>query len=91
LTTRWEVCDADGHRVGSLRGEVIRDRSGLSLAVLERLPDRSGARFRGPDGRELGTLTRCAEGVEMTFSAEIDGEPFVKMLLLAMALVSAEY
>lgn len=74
------VCDAEGRPVGALLGRVIHDRYGRPLAALE-----NGA-FRAPDRRALAELIPTAEGLRLTFSDDIAGEPFVKMLLLAAAL-----
>ena len=74
------VCDADGNAVGSLRGRLIHDRYGQPVATLE-----DGV-FRAPDRRALADLVSTGDGQRLTFSDDIDGEPFVKMLLLAAAL-----
>lgn len=87
LTPRWEVRDADGHYVGMLREQRLHDRYDRGLAAIERSPDRSTARFRGPDGRELGALSRSGDTTELTFTPSVDGQPFVKMVLLAAALL----
>jgi hypothetical protein len=80
---RRRVCDAEGKPVGDLLGRIIHDRYGRPLAALE-----NGV-FRAPDRRALAELASTAEGLRLTFSDDIAGEPFVKMLLLAAALSEA--
>jgi hypothetical protein len=74
------VCDAEGNSVGSLGGRFIQDRYGRRLATLE------NGLFRAPDQRVLADLVSTTEGQRLTFSDDIAGEPFVKMLLLAATL-----
>jgi hypothetical protein len=80
---RREVCDADGHPVGSLSGRIIQDRHGRHLAVLV-----NGV-FRDANQHTLAELSTTPEGLRLTFGNGIAGEPFVKMLLLAAALLVA--
>jgi hypothetical protein len=81
----WEVCDADGHRVGLVRRGWVLDRFGQCLAwVDETHPDR--LRFHGRDGRELARITGSGDDRELTFGDELRGEPFIKMALLAAVL-----
>lgn len=77
---RCRVCDAEGELVGGMIGRSIHDRYGHLLAIFE-----DGV-FRASDHRALAEMTRTAEGLRVTFSGDIAGEPFVKMLLLAAAL-----
>ncbi len=82
LLPRREVCDAEDQPVGSLLGRLVHDRHGRPIAALE-----NGV-FRNPYQRVLADLTPTADGLRLTFHDDIAGEPFVKMLLLAAALVS---
>jgi hypothetical protein len=75
-----QVCDADGQPVGALFGRLIYDRYGRLLAALE-----DGV-FRDPHRRVLAELAPTTEGLRLTFSDDIAGEPFLKMLLLAAVL-----
>jgi hypothetical protein len=75
-----EVCDADGHTVGTLIGRIIHDRHGRPLAVLK-----NGV-FHDAGQHTLAELSSTPEGLRLTFGNGIAGEPFVKMLLLAAAL-----
>jgi hypothetical protein len=80
LFPRCDVCDADDQPVGSLAGRLIHDRYGRPIASLEE------DSFRDSDRRILAELAASGEGLRLTFSDDIAGEPFVKMLLLAAAL-----
>jgi hypothetical protein len=88
LLPRREVRDADGHPVGSLLGRHVQDRFGRPLAALQ--GDNGRGAFRSPDQRTLAELTATPAGLRLSFSADIAGEPFIKMLLLAACLVDRE-
>jgi hypothetical protein len=88
LSGRWEVCDAEGNVLGSLCGPLIKDRFGRNIALWESLAGQGG-RARDGDGRELLTLTADPEGVRVAFPPDGDGSPFLRMLLLAAALMHA--
>ena len=83
LLPRREVRDAEGKTVGSLLGRLVHDHFGRTVAA------RQGGHFRGPDRRTLAELTATPAGLRVAFSADIAGEPFVKMLLLAACLVNS--
>jgi hypothetical protein len=86
LAPRWQVRDADAHRVAALRSGWVLDRYSQPLAHLERAGSAGWAlRMRG--GRELARLARADDGVLFHFAPDVQGEPFVKMALLAAALV----
>jgi hypothetical protein len=82
----WHVRDADGERVGSIRGTCLRGRFGQLLARCQPSPE-GGVSFQSHERRELATLIGAAKEVQMTFAAEVQGDPFVKMVLLAAALL----
>lgn len=86
LTSTWEVCDADEQILGRVAGAVVKDRFGRNLALLER-PRRGPWRVRDLDGRELMTVQKGSEVVQVQFGVAAEGNPFLKMLLLAVALV----
>jgi hypothetical protein len=84
LLPRHEVRDAEGHPVGSLLGRLVHDRFGRPLAALEN--NNGSSVFRTSEHRTLAELTATVDGLRVFFSADIAGEPLVKMLLLAAAL-----
>ncbi len=88
LSGRWEVRDADGNVLGVLCGPLIKDRFGRNLALGER-PDGGVGRVRDGDGRELMTVMATPDGTRIAFAAAAERNPFLKMLLLAAALVDA--
>lgn len=86
LLGRWEVRDADGNTLGVLCGPLIKDRFGRNLALWEP-PGRSVGRARDGEGRELMTVMATPDGTRVAFAAGAERNPFLKMLLLAAALV----
>ncbi len=86
LAPHWEVRDADGGTVGLLYGPLLKDRFGRNLAAEERPPG-VVRRVRDLEGRELMTLMGTLEGTRVAFGEAADGNPFLKMLLLAKALL----
>jgi hypothetical protein len=88
LSGRWEVRDADGNVLGTLCGALIRDRFGRNLALWERPPGGIG-RARDGDGRDLMTVMATTEGTRVAFASDAERNPFLKMLLLAAALVDS--
>lgn len=86
LSPRWEVRDADGNVLGVLCGPLVKDRFGRNLALCER-PAGGVGRTRDREGRELMTVLPTAGGRRVAFAGEAEGNPFLKMLLLAAALV----
>lgn len=88
LLPRCEVRDAEGHRVGSCShiGRIIRDRNGRRLGSFHG----EDCTVRGLTRRVLAEWTATSEGERITFSDDIAGEPFIKMLLLAAYLWAPE-
>src|SRR5262249_36113921 len=82
----WQVRAADGHRVALIARREIRNRADRRLALLRERPERDELEMQGQDGRPLAVLRRGAEGDWLTYAAEVEGNPFVKMALLAAAL-----
>jgi hypothetical protein len=83
LWQRTEVCDADDHPVGSLRGAALHGRDGRTVALVE--PAAGGILFRGGSGQELARWTAGPEGARLVFCPDLQ-DPFLKMLLLAASL-----
>ncbi len=86
LVRAWTVQDADGQLVGTLRGNLVLDRFGRAVALVDRTAD-VGHRFVGVQNHELAVLGPAEEGSRLAFAAPVTGDPFAKMLLLAAALV----
>lgn len=80
LLPRLEVKDAEGELIGNVLGRFLRDRYGRPIAILEE------DAFHDPYRRRLAELIASPAGLRLRYSEDIDGEPFVKMLLLAVAL-----
>ncbi|MBI1918492.1 MAG: hypothetical protein HYS12_27690 [Planctomycetes bacterium] len=85
---RWRVEDAEGGRVGRVAGPFLLDRRDAALAVLRR--GTGGTSYQDAHGRELAETEVRNEGICLTFLPDGQGSPFVKMLLLAAALVHNE-
>jgi hypothetical protein len=83
----WEVRDADGRRVATVRRGRIEDRLGRTLAVRERAADGSAVWRRSPAGGVLAAATRGLEGLRLDFTDAVADDPFAKMALLAAALL----
>jgi hypothetical protein len=86
LFSWWEVWDADDHVLGWHGGPLVVSRSGVRVAALEEEAETGAAWFIGPAGVTLARLARQEDDVFLSFSEEVLGQPFVKMLLLAAAL-----
>src|SRR5262249_11438678 len=78
------VCDAGGQCVGSPRGRSVRARNHVRYAVPR--AEGGGAVYQRPGGEPLASAVRTPEGLELTFAARVERDPFAKMLLLAAAL-----
>jgi hypothetical protein len=85
LAPTWEVRDAEGFVLGVLAGPVLKDHFGRTLALCLRAQD--GTEVRDAEGRTLLTLTEASGGKKLTFAPEAEANPFLKMLLVATALV----
>ncbi len=66
-------------------GTLIRDRFGRLLAWMDPAGSETG-RLLAADGAALAQLTRSAQGTEVRFVPAREGNPFLKMLLLAALL-----
>lgn len=86
LSRTWIVCDADGQRVGALRGTQALDAAGRPLAVLEAGRGVTVGCWRAPHGQELGHILRHGQGLLLRFEESVANQPLAKMVLLAMLL-----
>ena len=88
IPPRWEVRDADQQRVGFVRRGLIQNRFNRGLALVELLGGTRGVRFHnGYEGVELARLLPQSGGAELTFAPACGDNPFVKMLLVAAAVL----
>ena len=79
------VHDADGRRVGAVRGRRLEDRAGRIVALRGPDPAARGDVFHDPEGRPLATLRPGRDGAALAFT-EAAADPFARMLVLAAAL-----
>jgi hypothetical protein len=84
------VLDLGGTRPGGARGTWAQDRWGRVFGFLEQGSPPVCGWFLSQDGSELGALTSYGDDLLLTFTAELDGDPFAKMLLLASVLVRGD-
>ncbi len=56
---------------------------------MDRPADQPVVLFRSPQGDEVCAISSTDTQSELVFAAELEDEPFAKMLLLAAALVRA--
>jgi len=89
LGTGWQVCDADGQRTGTLRAELIRDRLGCNLAVIELSQEAGEGRWLNPGSEELARFAPSSDGQLISFGTHVEANPIFKMLLLASLLRSS--
>lgn len=82
---RFDVRDAEDVLVGSLVGRFVLNEFNRRIAERRRLSNCLVALY-GPVEEPLATLEAGAAGLRVTFHAETERDPFVKMLLLAAAL-----
>jgi len=85
---RWRVEDAEGTRVGRVVGPFLLDRRDAPLGLLGREAGRTS--YLDMQGDELAEVEVGDEGIRLTFLPDGQVSPFVKMLLLAAALVHHE-
>jgi hypothetical protein len=83
----YEVYDAEDRRVGRVLGSVFQDQQDRLTAI--RCPGGAGqVVIQSVAGPLLAQLRQETDGTWLTFAAAAAQEPFVKMLLLAAALVT---
>lgn len=87
LWPAWDVCDAEGERVGRLIGERVLDRWDHPLARrVAAAPGRGGA-YHDPLNLVLAWWLDDPAGTRLTFRPTAQADPFLKMLLLAAVLL----
>jgi hypothetical protein len=83
----WRVHDAEGRTVGRVWDELLLDRRDEPLAQLVPGSELGATIYQGRGGQQLACTGWEDEGVRLTFLMHRRDNPFVKMLLLAAALV----
>jgi hypothetical protein len=83
----WHVLEADEKLVGTLRGRALLDGLGNLLAVIEAADHQGRGRLLAARGHELASFADEGVTTRVTFAAEVDGNPFAKMMLLGAVLV----
>jgi hypothetical protein len=87
LTDRWDVCDADDRRIGTICPPVLLDNEGGRRAYLDRQDSQCG-KVLDPSGRELaGYERRSDRGTFVHFASDLEPNPFLRMLVLGAVLV----
>jgi hypothetical protein len=88
LLSAWhEVREAEEQRVGRVLGPVIQNASLIPCAYHRQ--EREGtARIENVQGATLARLHRHKMGLSLVFEPTLEEDPFLKMLLLASALVN---
>jgi len=83
----WQLPRTSGAAASKYHGTLIRDRFGRLLAWVDAAGLETG-RLVAADGAALAHLTRAGQGTEVCFVPSQEGNPFLKMLLLAALLAS---
>jgi hypothetical protein len=86
LSSKWEVRDADGHRVAVLRSGLVFDAFDQFCASMERGAEGT-MRFQGT-AHELAQANWSATGIRVVFAPRLEAYPLVKMAVLAAVLVA---
>jgi hypothetical protein len=81
-----DVFDAEPRHVGCVQRGRLVDSTGLELAQLERLAMPGALRFVSPQGLEFATVQFVSGSASLCFRPILEGEPFLKMLVLAATL-----
>jgi hypothetical protein len=90
LLPRREVLDAEGASVGFLVGPLVYDCHGRQVAMRHKEIGATVHSYCTPYQRTLMEVSCVPKGGRLAFSTNIAGEPFLKMLLLAAALMEEE-
>src|SRR5260370_41537460 len=83
---KWEICDADGHRVAFVKRGQILDAFGRPWATLESTAD--SIEFRAGD-RQFALARHTAGGLHIDFAADLQDHPLTKMSLFGAGLAKS--
>jgi len=83
----YEVRDAEEHPIGFLLGPLIQDRFQQRLALRQREGRSEVSHYVNPQQRSLARLIAVPEGLQIHFAPCEQTDPFVRMLVLASALL----
>jgi hypothetical protein len=84
FAARYLVCDADDQVIGVLDQAQLLDRVGRLFTVRQREGER--VVYRSTSGCPLAEVEAVDETVRLSFHADVENQPFAKMLLLAAVL-----
>ncbi len=82
----WEVCDAEGETVGRVHGSLLLDPYDRPMGKWRWSGDRKSGVIGSAEQGELARVHIAAEGHWLRFTEQAPS-PFVRMVLLAAALV----
>jgi hypothetical protein len=86
LSWSWEVYDADDRRVATIRGTLLRDAMGRSLAALQPAETEHAQKLVTGAGVELGEVNVSVEETLVQFAPALANEPLARMAFLGMVL-----
>jgi|SRR5215831_1731752 len=88
ISPKWEICDADEHRIALVRRGSISDPSGDDWASIDSIGHEI---LIQSSGRELARVRKAADNVCLAFSPEIQSNPLTKMSVLGAVLVIIDW
>jgi hypothetical protein len=80
---RWEICDADGHRVALVQRGRILDAFGTPWATIKTSP--AGIRFCTGE-RQFARAGKSSAGLDLCFASDLQDQPLTKMSVLGAVL-----
>jgi hypothetical protein len=84
----WSIYDAEDQHVGSLYPPALFDAEGLRRGDLH-MESALRGEILGPTGQRLAEIEErnATEALRLRFAADLEPNPFLRMLLLAAALI----
>jgi hypothetical protein len=87
LSRSWELHDAEEQRVGTVYSRVLVESEGGRRGFLDRTDPHHG-RIVGPESQTLAEYeAKPGPAVLLRFAADLEANPFLRMLILAGVLV----